>query len=188
MTYSKLLMYISFVWVASEIALGFVARSGAEASHRDRSSLRVLWISISVSIFIGMFVSHLPIGQMPFDARTLFYAGVALIAIGLMIRWTAILTLRRYFTVDVAIRSDHVVVQRGLYRLLRHPSYAGALLSFVGLGLATGNWLTLAIIVIGSFAGFAYRIRVEEDALRDGLGAAYEEYARHTKRLIPGVY
>ena len=39
----------------------------------------------------------------------------------LAVRWTAILTLGRFFTVDVAIYSDHSVVRTGLYRLVRHP-------------------------------------------------------------------
>ncbi len=55
----------------------------------------------------------------------------------------AILTLGRLFTVNVAIQADHSVVETGLYRFVRHPSYVGLLLTFVGLGVFFANWLSL---------------------------------------------
>ena len=36
----------------------------------------------------------------------------------------------------------------GPYRLLRHPSYAGSLLTLAGIGLALGNWLSLLLAVL----------------------------------------
>ena len=50
-------------------------------------------------------------------------------------------------------------MEDGPYRVLRHPSYTGGLLTMVGIGLAIGNWLSLLLVVL---AAYGYRIQVEE--------------------------
>ena len=55
--------------------------------------------------------------------------------------------LRRFFTGYVAIHPDQRVVERGPYRLVRHPSYSGTLLTTLGMGLAMTNWASLATII-----------------------------------------
>lgn len=80
------------------------------------------------------------------------------------------------------------MVQSGPYRLIRHPSYLGGLISMLGLGLALGSWAAVALVVGLPLAGYLYRMQVEEQALVEGIGEPYREYMRHTKRLIPFVY
>src|SRR5207249_1027008 len=104
---------------------------------------------------------------------------------GIAIRATAILTLQRFFTVRVMIQEGHQLVEHGVYSMVRHPSYSGALVSFVGLGLAFGNWLSLIVIAGAALAAFSYRIHVEEQALLAHFGDRYRQYAAHTRRLIP---
>jgi len=41
-------------------------------------------------------------------------------------------TLGRFFTVDVTIEKDHELVERGPFRVVRHPSYPGVMVAFVG--------------------------------------------------------
>lgn len=177
---------VSAVWVASEIALVFL-RHSHKSESRDRMSLHVLWICIGGSIAAGSMVRRVPATLMP--ARdALFFAGTALIVIGIAIRWAAVFTLGRFFTVDVAIRDGHRVVSHGLYGVVRHPMYLGSYVSFIGLGFAFGNWLSLAIIAVATALAFAYRISVEERALTGALGDEYRAYATHTKRFIPGVF
>lgn len=183
-----LLALVAAVWVASEVAVGIITRrSGAEASRHDRGSLTFLWILLGATIFAAAQLRFLKIGRMP-ERNTLFWAGLALILIGVLIRATAILTLRRFFTVSVMIHESHELIDRGIYKLVRHPAYSGSLVSFVGLGFAFGNWLSLALVLAGALVGFAYRIRVEETALTNHFGDRYRSYAARTKRLIPGIY
>jgi len=108
--------------------------------------------------------------------------------LGLLIRWTAILTLRKYFTVDVSILPGHQIVKKGLYKYIRHPAYAGSLVSFLGLGLAFSNWLSSIVIVVPILTAFIYRIQVEEQALIQAFGDEYLDYSNTTKRLIPKIY
>jgi len=91
-------------------------------------------------------------------------------------------------TVNVTIGEDHQLIQQGLYRYIRHPSYSGSLLSFFGLGMALGSWLSFLIIFFPILCSFLYRISVEEEALSNSFGSRYEDYRRKTRRLIPLVY
>lgn len=190
MSPTALLLTVCGIWVASELFIIYIKRSkAAEATRDDRHSGLVLTFALALSPFLGGVFSRFGPTKMPAALTPYaFYGGIALIIIGFMIRLTAIFTLRRYFTVDVAIAKDHKVIDRGLYGFVRHPSYTGSLISFFGLGLAFMNWLSLAILVIGPAIGIAYRVRVEEDALTGALGDDYRAYATRTKRFIPGVF
>jgi protein-S-isoprenylcysteine O-methyltransferase len=172
----------------SEAALGLFKRSGTQSAGTDRSSLRMLWLVILLSVTAAI-VAALKMPQARSDWLARGYAlGVALFAAGLVLRWYAIVYLGRFFTVDVAIAADHHVVDSGPYRALRHPSYTGALLAFVGFGICLGNWVSLISVALPITWAFMRRIEVEEAALNRALGESYAAYARRTKRLVPWVY
>ena len=118
-----------------------------------------------------------------------FSLGVALMVAGIAGRQWAIHTLGPLFTREVRIQDGHTLVTVGPYRVVRHPSYAAGLVSDAGVGLALGNWLSLVFAVVPILVVMVRRIRVEEDALRRGLGAdVYDRYAATRARLIPGVW
>jgi protein-S-isoprenylcysteine O-methyltransferase Ste14 len=96
--------------------------------------------------------------------------------------------LGRFFTVNVAIAKDHRVVSDGPYRFVRHPSYTGALVAFIGLGILVHNWMAALLLVVPITIMFLWRIHIEERALSAALGKAYTDYMARTKRLIPFVY
>ena len=189
MNISIIIIVISAFWIISEIILSFAKRSEAKESSRlDRSSLSFLWIAILLSVFIGVFLGVRGIGFIRVRYNLLSICGIILMLLGLVLRWTAILTLRRYFTVDVSILPGHQIVKKGIYKYIRHPSYAGSLLSFLGLGLAFSNWLSTIIIFIPILTAFIYRMQVEEKALIQAFGEEYLDYSNTTKRLIPKIY
>jgi protein-S-isoprenylcysteine O-methyltransferase Ste14 len=107
---------------------------------------------------------------------------------GMALRIWAILTLDRFFTFVVRIAEDHIVVQHGPYRVLRHPGYAGALLALAGAGIAMRNWLSLLLIIAGPAVALGVRILVEDATLAAELGADYQAYANRTARLIPRIW
>ena len=77
----------------------------------------------------------------------------------------------------------------GRTRRIRHPSYTGALLAFLGLALTLTNWVSLAARAwCPSFWAFSRRISTEETALASALGSPYINYMRRTKRLVPFIY
>jgi len=95
--------------------------------------------------------------------------------------------LGEYFTGDVKARADQPVIRSGPYRFVRHPSYTGAMMMFVGIGLALGNWVSLALVTIAAIAAYSYRVAVEERALVEAIGDPYKAYMKERKRFIPYV-
>jgi len=117
-----------------------------------------------------------------------FGVGVGLMAAGIFIRDWSILTLGRFFTVDVRVHRNHTVVDSGPYRWVRHPSYTGLIMYNVGLGLALTNWAALAAMLLLPTVGLIVRIRSEERALVAQLGDDYRRFAGTRRRLLPGVW
>jgi len=172
----------------SELCLTLTRRSRSDSVPKDRSSLALLWTVILASIWLGFFLTlTLTAWALP-DANRFCVLGLGLFALGLSLRWFSIIYLGRFFTTNVAIASDHQLIDSGPYRFIRHPSYAGALLAFLGLGLCLGNLASLLILIVPILFAFLWRIRVEERALIEALGGRYQSYVRKTKRLIPFVF
>ena len=107
---------------------------------------------------------------------------------GIGIRQWAIAVLGRFFTVDVRVQPGQTVVDWGPYRWVRHPSYSGMIITFVGMGLALGNWVSLAVLVVVPTAGLIVRIRVEERTLLGSLGEPYRRFAAARPRLFPFLW
>ncbi len=188
MTLEPVVGTIALLWPLAEVALGLATRvKRSRADVRDRGSLVLLWIVISISITAASML-RLPAARMSMPAHSAWLISLVLLVTGLALRATAIITLGRFFSSNVAIHAGHQIVRAGLYRYVRHPSYTGALLAFAGLGFFFRNWLSLALILAPITAAFLYRIHVEEAALVDALGRDYLEYRRATRRLVPGVY
>jgi protein-S-isoprenylcysteine O-methyltransferase Ste14 len=180
---------LGLIYLISEILLTVTRRSRSKTGTRqDRSTLATIWLVIAVSITAGVSVAqNFPAAALPHAA--MFAAiGVMLVIAGLLLRWWAIITLGRFFTVDVTIEKDHQLVDRGPFRVVRHPSYTGVLLAFAGLGLSLGNWAALAVVLVPISAAFIHRMNVEEEALCRARGTRYPEYMKRTRRLVPFVY
>jgi len=153
----------------------------------DKHSASV-WDLANVVEIIGMILGFTNIGRMQTGGNSIAVIGLALLLVGITIRWTAIYTLGKYFTGTVLIKKDHRLIQRGMYKHLRHPAYTGALLAHLGLGLSFSNWITLSLSVVPFAVAAFYRMHVEEQALSEAFGDAYSRYCRSTKRLIPKLY
>lgn len=176
------------ILAGSELLLSLGKRSGQRAVSKDRGSLWLIWGVYALVIPLGIFATyHLRSCRIP-RPETVQLAGLGLYLLGLAVRWYAILYLGRYFTTNVAIAADQRVIDTGPYRHVRHPSYAGGLLTLFGLCLTFDNWASLLIIFLPALAVNRWRIHVEEQALLEGLGEPYRAYCRRTKRLLPFIY
>jgi protein-S-isoprenylcysteine O-methyltransferase Ste14 len=184
----RLFLGISIVWILSEILLGRTKISSVKTNNKDKSSLRILWITIILFIFLGIFVRRTGVGFINMQTELVHYSGLFLIIFGLVIRWIAIIKLKSMFTVDVSIQENHNIVKSGIYKTIRHPAYLGSLLSFLGLGIALVNWLSIIFIFIPIFIAFNYRIKVEEKVLIEEFSEEYLNYSNNTYRLFPGIY
>jgi len=181
-------------WLGSELwhGLGVFARrvragDGVAGFRQDRFSGPALILGIALAIGLGIRAAvFVPQAAITVLRPEIFGVGLVLALAGIAYRWYAIARLGRFFNTRVTVTSDQVVVDTGPYRLVRHPSYSGALLTLFGILLASTNLLSLACFLL-ALPGMAYRISVEEEALTVGLGQPYRDYMQRTKRLIPFV-
>jgi len=175
-----------FVWIASElfgaVLVPRLRRHGATRLRRDRGSGALIIFTVFVSIILAFSFGYAGIGMLP---DWVFYPGIFLMLAGVLVRQWAIAVLGRFFSLTVRVAEDHLVVEKGPYRLVRHPSYTGVLITFVGLALAVQSWGALLVLLVVFSLSYGYRMRVEEKALLSALGQAYASYMKRTKRLIP---
>ncbi len=120
----------------SEFVLTLFTRSKKSAVSKDRHSLEIIWVVNLAAIALGVFAAYrLYWCRLPWP-QTFLDAGYGLFVLGLALRWYSIIYLGRFFTTNVAIASDHRIIDTGPYRCIRHPSYTGALLAILGLCLS----------------------------------------------------
>lgn len=136
---------------------------------------------------VALLVPFSAVGGLPADGR-LFWFGILVMLAGFAVRMAAVATLGELFRHRIVLLLNHEVVESGPYARVRHPSYAGAVLTYVGVGVACGNWVSLAVVTASAVVGFGYRVRVEERVLGREL-EGYEEYTERVPyRLVPFVW
>jgi protein-S-isoprenylcysteine O-methyltransferase Ste14 len=181
------------IWVWSfipEYRIVDLARKAAKTKgSRDAGSIQVIFAVMWIAFFFAFAVAWLPATQFPPGGRIIaFYSGLAALVAGGLLRRACWRTLGEYFTGDVKARADQPVIQTGPYKWVRHPSYTGAMLMFVGIGIALTNWLSVALLATGTIVAYGYRVKVEERALLSEIGEPYAEYMQTHKRFIPFIF
>jgi protein-S-isoprenylcysteine O-methyltransferase Ste14 len=173
-------------FIVGEVSQVLRVRPGAAPSDLAAEFLfRALFFGGILMLPIGRAVApHAVIG----GGVWVFALGGVIAWVGLLLRWWSFITLGRYFTVVLKTSADQPVVDRGPYRVLRHPSLTGLLLAFVGCGLMVGNWLSAIGSLVLVLVAVLYRIRTEERALTAALGDRYGSFASGRARLVPFLW
>jgi protein-S-isoprenylcysteine O-methyltransferase Ste14 len=172
-------------WAIFEVVLAIRARAGQ--AGRDRSFVP-LTFSVLGGLALGVIAARSGHLVLPGPGWWPVALGLAVFAVGLVVRAWAVHELGRFFQFTVVVQADHRVVDSGPYRLVRHPSYTGLLMASLGLGIVLGTWLSIAACLVPPLIGFGIRLRSEEAVLGRELGEPYRVYMRRTKRLVPGVW
>ena len=99
------------------------------------------------------------------------------------------MAVNRFFSAVVRVQTErgHRVVDRGPYAVIRHPGYAGMILSVPCSGLALGSWLSVAC-ALGYAALMLRRVAFEDAFLGTNLTGYTEYRARVPYRLVPGIW
>ncbi len=165
--------------------------AGANVSAGQREDVQNRWIFLPLSL-VTLAFAYLP----PYaDRHDLFtvdgdgvrYLGLTLYILGGGLRTWAIWTLGRRFSGLVAIQKNHHLETHGVYAIIRHPSYLGAILAMTGWTLVFRSLLVLVLVPILIWIVIA-RIQAEERLLAAQFGQAYADYRRRTWKLLPLVY
>jgi protein-S-isoprenylcysteine O-methyltransferase Ste14 len=134
------------------------------------------WLAVQLAlmgaiVIAGFYPPHWPDAV----ARPLASAGAVVAFVGAVLVYLGARVLGR-----------NQLVERGPYRYIRHPIYAGGVLFFLGYSLIAGAGalaLTAALAVV-----WGVKAAGEERTLTERF-PAYEEYRRRTpRRFVPGVY
>ena len=176
------------LWLA--IAIGLLGNTlqpsyrpfeGGRTRHDRGTAAQILWTVYGVQ---AATVIELVIRRPVLTMDAVSGAAMVAMAAGLVVRTWAVATLGRWFTWNVDVQAGQSVVDRGPYRLVRHPGYAGALLTYVAVAVLFHSWVAAALAVVALPVAFARRIAHEEALLRRTL-PGYAEYARRTPALLP---
>lgn len=134
------------------------------------------WALAAAGTFVVLFVDQ---GGAPIHGPL----GAVLMLIGLAIHVGAKLSLFRSFGLVAANRGVRV---GGLYRLVRHPMYAGYMLTHAGFLLVAPSLWNVAIYAV-AWAFLVARIYAEEQVLSED--AAYQAFKSRVRyRLVPGIF
>jgi protein-S-isoprenylcysteine O-methyltransferase Ste14 len=159
------------------------------SSDLDPASVRLLaltwWPAGIAELAEAVYLPRLAIGHR--WSGDCLVGGVVVTGLGIALRRWAISTLGQFFVGHVLVQPGQTVVSTGPYRWLRHPSYAGQWLEMIGIGLGTGNGLSMATGVLVPLIGITARITGEERELAARL-PGYCEYLRGRSRLVPHIW
>jgi protein-S-isoprenylcysteine O-methyltransferase Ste14 len=180
---------------ALAVAFGLIALAavfaGGNVSPGVREDRSNRWVILVLSV-IGLAAGFLPaftdrLGFWTIDHDAIRWVGVALFAAGGALRLWPVYVLGNRFSGLVAIQPGHALETRGIYRLIRNPSYLGLLVNAFGWALAfrSAVGVLLAALLVPPLVA---RMHSEERLLRSQFGEEYVAYCARSARLIPGVY
>lgn len=155
------------------------AETGIRYHAGLRYALALAWWTLLTGAVIEYVLS-------PHSNLTLTLVGLAVALPGMLLRLWAVRTLGRYFSGHIETWPGQTLIERGPYRVIRHPAYAGNILQVIGLPLILNALfsLVLSAVLVGLFLR---RIVLEERILSSTL-PGYPDYQSRTSRLIPGVW
>src|SRR5689334_1890889 len=178
-------LYMVYVGLTNPAVLR--RRMNAGPQHETRPVQKVVITGIAMAFFALLVVSA-------FDHRFGWsHVPTTWVVVGNLMTWTGlgialvVITQNDYAATNITVDAEQTVVSTGLYGLVRHPMYFGALLMFIGLPLALGSYWGLVVVPFSAIL-FTARIVDEEKALTEGL-TGYREYTEKVhSRLVPGVW
>ena len=183
-------LYIQWTWIATGSVWLAASLATKRTARAQSMNSRVIHVAIMAAAFVLLFSSKVATGALAWRfvpaSTAIAWAGFAITATGCGFAIWARLLLGSNWSGNVTVKQDHQLVRRGPYTVVRHPIYSGGLLGILGTALAIGEVRALLALAL-AFAGWLTKSRLEEAFMTQQFGAAYTEYQREVKALIPFV-
>ena len=162
-----------------------VLQRGKEQGEQPSLFVILIAWTLATGFFVPLFSSRkiTELNLSPFFG----YLGIFFFHAGMLIRITAVRTLKRQFSIYIAIQENHQLITSGIYSKIRHPIYLGAFLSLTGFALVFPTLLGFLFVIIYSML-LGHRMTQEEKLMLKHFGSVYEEYISKSYRLIPHIY
>jgi protein-S-isoprenylcysteine O-methyltransferase Ste14 len=164
-------------------------QSGGELSTEEKSD-RSFWFIVpgmAASFFVPP-IEYLFVPAILPRGTAMQLLGSGLVLLGAILFVWARRMIRAGYSGHLAVTTAQTLVQKGPYRMIRHPSYLSFLLMGLGLCLGYSSLFGLVTIPILFLPGIIYRIQVEEKLLAQHFKGQFEQYAARTSRLIPRIW
>jgi protein-S-isoprenylcysteine O-methyltransferase Ste14 len=180
----------ALAWVTVALILLAIPSGGglSTGEKEDRGNRWVLGAFTVIAVLMAFLSAYTDrIGFWTLDGDTVRWIGVVTCAAGGVLRLAPVYVLGNRFSGLVAIQPGHTLETRGLYGVIRNPSYLGMLMTSVGWVLVFRSGVGV-ILALSLLIPLVARIRSEERLLHEHFGVEYEAYRAHTWRLLPGIY
>ena len=181
--------FVGLCWVTLIVVWLISALSVKRAKERQPLAGRVLYVGLTaiVAVLLNGGIREVPLTRvvLPHTLGTAIVADVIVLA-GFVIAVWARVVLGGNWSARVTLKEDHELIQRGPYRLVRHPIYSGLLVMILGTAVLVGHVSGLVAVPI-CFGGFWIKLRQEEALLTRRL-PGYSEYMARTKALVPFLF
>jgi protein-S-isoprenylcysteine O-methyltransferase Ste14 len=162
-------------------------RTEAGISHENEFTQKVVLALLFAACIVLVVLAPLDVrfgwSAVPWQISII---GDALVALSFYI-FHLVSKVNTYAAANVRVEEGQKVISTGLYRLVRHPMYFGALFLLIGTPLALGSWWTLLLFPVFIPILVARILNEEKVLVRELPG--YVEYKHNVQyRLIPGVW
>jgi len=186
--YSSGIAVIRACWIIFIAVWLLAATSAKRTIYRESSGERArYWILLVIACFLVFRSNTLP---SPFDwlaiahTKSSAWAGAFLCVSGLVFAIWARVILGRNWSGVITLKEGHELIERGPYRIVRHPIYTGILTMFAGTAVAIGyfgGFIGLLLL----FVSFWMKLKREEDLMLKHFPDEYSAYQHRVKRIIP---
>ncbi len=147
--------------------------------------------NVAAIVSILTIISIFKIGTLPasYEAR---YSTIRIIGliVFVLFSWLQVLSyksLGKFYTHDVVVMKEHELVEKGLYRFVRHPQYLSQLLSDLGAGIALLSYIATPLVILFEIPFFILRARLEEKILLKHFGNLFVNYKKRSGFMLPFI-
>lgn len=182
-----------FLCVFSEIFIAVYThqKSTDPVRHLDKGTKWLLILNYIVCIYAPFWFTSQKAPEIIKNAMLLpwvSYPGIFMILVGIVVRLTAVLTLKRAFTLNVQTTQCQHLITAGIYKKIRNPAYTGSILSLTGIALSLRNVFSVLITVFLCVIVYSLRIYFEETALKERFGKEFADYKKNTYKIFPYIW
>lgn len=177
------------IWIEFLLFFKDIINTGKVKAYRSKTREKESFWVIIVAYIICLGIMTGEFWKYPPNAMSYAgYAGIVLIFIGGILRILARQELDRFFTFKVVIQEGHLLIKRGPFKYIRHPTYLANIFIMLGLAIALQTTFGIIAVVVFFIPAVIYRIGAEEKLMYDEFGKEYLDYMGKTKKLIPYFY
>ncbi|HYY34874.1 MAG TPA: isoprenylcysteine carboxylmethyltransferase family protein, partial [Candidatus Binatia bacterium] len=186
--YSTAIGVIRVCWITFVVVWLLAAVSTKRTIYRESRGERARYWILLVIAYVLVFRSNslpLPLGWLAIPhTKSSTWVGAFLCVSGLVFAVWARVILGGNWSGVITLKEGHELIERGPYRIVRHPIYTGILAMFAGTAIAIGyfgGFIGLLLL----FVSFWMKLEREEDLMLKHFPDKYSAYQRRVKRVIP---